>query len=374
MPMSSKKDMSFSAPRVSVICATYNHEAYIEQTLNAFVNQITDFPFVVYVGDDASSDRTPEIIKEFAAQYPDIIVPILRTENIGAGNNWLDLINRCSSPYLAFCDGDDYWTDPHKLQKQYDYLEQHPELRACFHNVEISVETDDGTWFQSKDFSHTKDGKLYWPTGNKRFIKKKSYTLDNYIPFGFVQTSSMFIRWDYEIGFPTWSIGTGFGDFPMWAVQVNTGKFGYLDEVMSVYRRTGSGTFDFSTRNQFWYKTKSGSITIDNHLLTFFTPLPHAGRIIAALRGRKKDDLAKLCAATCNLYDSHDAYRELEPFKNDFDACFTYQFPDTFSQASWKDYLAWMKTHAPLPPYNASLASKLRRIWDILKIGYRTIR
>lgn len=372
--MSPQIEASIKNAQVSVICPTYNHDLYIAQALDGFVAQQTSFPFVVLVGDDASADNTPNIVLDYARRYPEIIIPILRTENIGAGRNWKDLIDRCSSPYLAFCDGDDYWTDSHKLQKQYNFMEANPRLRACFHDVEVSVETDDGTWFQSNDFSHTKDGRLRWPTGNIRFIKKASYTAENYISFGFVQTSSMFIRWDYNIGFPEWSIGTGFGDFPMWIVQVNEGRFGYIDEVLSVYRKSGKGVFDFATRTEFWHATKPGSIAIDEGLLNFFSTRPGSQRPRAALQGRQRDDLAKLTASILQLQTPENAYNELSTYRKLLDVYFQCTFPHSFEEKSWKSYTKQLAKKAPLPPYRASLSSRIRRIIDIARIAFRTAR
>lgn len=279
---------------VTVICATYNHERYIADALQGFVTQVTSFRFRVLVGDDASSDATASVIEEYAERYPEIIIPILRETNIGAGRNWEDLISRANSKYIAFCDGDDYWIDSLKLQKQFDYMESHPDLRACFHDAEISIETSDGTWFQSSDYNNTDDGRLLWPNGNKRFVRRSSYRIENFIPFGFVHTSSMFVRWDYRIGFPDWFFGHGMSDYPMWVLQVNSGRFGYLDETLSIHRRTDQGSYKFDDRMQFWRKTKPGWVNLNNHLIRYFEQMHARKSIVNALIARQRDDLAKL--------------------------------------------------------------------------------
>ena len=119
---------------VSVVCNAYNHEKYIRSALEGFVMQKTSFPFEVLVHDDASTDHTAEIIREYEIKYPDIIKPIYSTENQYSKNDGsLDRIQygRVQGKYIALCEGDDYWMDPLKLQKQYDLLEKHPEIDMC---------------------------------------------------------------------------------------------------------------------------------------------------------------------------------------------------------------------------------------------------
>ena len=120
---------------VSIKCITYNQEKYISDALDGFLSQKTDFPFEVVVHDDASTDKTAEIIKEYASKYPRIIKPLYETENqYSKGNGILGRIvdAKLSGKYIAFCEGDDYWIDENKLQKQIDYLESNPDYGLCF--------------------------------------------------------------------------------------------------------------------------------------------------------------------------------------------------------------------------------------------------
>lgn len=121
---------------VSVCCLTHNHETLIRDAMDGFVMQKTDFPFEIVVHDDASTDSTPTIIREYQKRYSDIINLVFQTENIFYKNyeypTWFAL-SACRGKYIAWCDGDDYWTDPLKLQKQYDFMEVNPQCSLCFH-------------------------------------------------------------------------------------------------------------------------------------------------------------------------------------------------------------------------------------------------
>ncbi len=131
--------MSNTDVMVSVFCLAYNHEKYIRKTLEGFVKQKTDFRFEVLVHDDASTDSTADIIREFEMKYPDIIKPVYQTENQRRKRTGIIktyLLPKAEGKYLAWCEGDDYWTDEHKLQIQVDALEQNPSCVACLSKVE----------------------------------------------------------------------------------------------------------------------------------------------------------------------------------------------------------------------------------------------
>jgi len=124
---------------VSVICNAFNHEPYIRAALEGFVMQKTNFAFEVLIHDDASTDKTAEIIREYEVKYPELIKPIYQTENQYSKDRGLVSkiqYGRMKGQYIAFCEGDDYWTDPLKLQKQVDALEAHPEADMCAHRAQ----------------------------------------------------------------------------------------------------------------------------------------------------------------------------------------------------------------------------------------------
>ena len=128
------------SPLVTIQCLTYNHEKYIRKCLDGFVMQKTNFRFEAIVHDDASTDGTANIVREYADKYPDIIKPIFETENqYSKSDGSLNRImyEHTLGKYVALCEGDDYWTDPYKLQKQVDYLEQHDDVVCSCHRYQI---------------------------------------------------------------------------------------------------------------------------------------------------------------------------------------------------------------------------------------------
>ena len=133
------------SPILAIQCLTYNHGQYIQQCLEGFVMQKTDFPFIAIVHDDASTDNTPDIIRKYAEKYPHIIKPIYEKENQYSKRDGSieRIINKAipdSVKYIALCEGDDYWIDPLKLQIQIDFLESHQEVVYSCHRYYTKYE------------------------------------------------------------------------------------------------------------------------------------------------------------------------------------------------------------------------------------------
>ena len=127
-------------PKVSVCCTTYNHERYLKRCLDSIVCQKTNFAFELLVFEDCSKDGTRKILEEYASKYPDIIIPLYQEENryskdIHVCENFVFPLVR--GEYVALCEGDDYWTDEYKLQKQVDALDRNPQCNFCTHRVEL---------------------------------------------------------------------------------------------------------------------------------------------------------------------------------------------------------------------------------------------
>lgn len=150
---------------VSIIVLTYYHDAYIAQALDSILMQETGVRYEVLVGDDASQDRTPEIVGDYASRFPDLVKPILREKNLGASRNFYDLCCRAKGNYIAILEGDDYWLDPRKLQKQWEFLEEHRDYVGCCGKCQVVDE-------------HGRPN----PAKKLQFVDdtKTTYTLDDY--------------------------------------------------------------------------------------------------------------------------------------------------------------------------------------------------
>jgi glycosyltransferase involved in cell wall biosynthesis len=212
--------------KISICLITYNHEAYIKEALESVLMQVTDFPKEIVIGEDCSTDRTRSICREYAEKYPGLIRLIPAEKNIGAMKNFLRTLKECTGKYIAFIEGDDYWTDPQKLQKQVDFLEVNPEYSACFHNViiknERSNELQDRVMHENglaKDSFDTEDILGPW------FIASPSFVFVNYPDFDF----------------PDWFVHCVYGDLPFMLLLSLRGKFKYINEVMGAYRLHDTG-------------------------------------------------------------------------------------------------------------------------------------
>lgn len=165
-----------TTPIVSISCITYNHAPYIRKCLEGFLMQKTTFPIEVLIHDDASTDGTEEIIREYEAKYPDIIKPLYETENQWVkGKRGSRVFNfpRARGKYIALCEGDDYWTDPLKLQKQVDFLEKNTDYVLTCHRYS-KYDEDEKKWYSDNResiFEHHKKG-LTFRYPFKRWITK----------------------------------------------------------------------------------------------------------------------------------------------------------------------------------------------------------
>ena len=123
------------SPLVSICCATYNHEKYLAQTLESFLMQKVSFPIEIIIGEDCSTDGTPQIVRQYAERFPRLVKVITSGANVGVSRNAFRIRAAATGRYIALCEGDDYWTDPQKLQRQVDFLEQNPEFTISGHWV-----------------------------------------------------------------------------------------------------------------------------------------------------------------------------------------------------------------------------------------------
>lgn len=252
-PETAKRYEENDGTAVTVCCITYKHENYIRQALDGFLMQKTNFKFKVFVGEDCGPDGTADIVREYAEKYPDIIVPFIREKNMGAQTNLVDLCKRANSPYIAFCEGDDFWIDEYKLQKQFDYMQAHENIRMCYTCTEILAPED---WHLNSYYRREKDGRMIIPYCAPGFKMKSYFTLSDFLLIFPNHTSSAFYRWNYDLEIPEWYYRGIIGDIPMTLMQMGLGKAVYLPDVTSVYRRSDVGIFMSDDDQQHFANTR----------------------------------------------------------------------------------------------------------------------
>jgi len=129
-------------PLVSILMITFNQEKFIAQAIESVLMQRVNFKYEIVIGEDCSTDRTRDIVLEYQEKYSDRIKLLLQGKNAGMHKNFVDTYYACMGKYIALLEGDDYWTDPYKLQKQVDFLEKNPDFAICFHNMQIIYEDE----------------------------------------------------------------------------------------------------------------------------------------------------------------------------------------------------------------------------------------
>lgn len=229
--------------KVSVCVPTFNHEKYIRQMLESAVRQQTDFKFEIVIGDDGSTDRAPDIIREYQDKYPALISAFLHKENLGpasprefAGrNNVLHLLKACKGEYVALCEGDDFWTDDFKLQKQADFLDNNPDFSICHHNMQVQYE--DGS---PSHFFNSPDQK---PVSTIADLLEDKW---------FIATASLFYRNHFlSHDFAWWHHKAAAGDWALVIQLAAQGKIGFLPETMGVYRKHEAGLSNVHAHTNF---------------------------------------------------------------------------------------------------------------------------
>jgi glycosyltransferase involved in cell wall biosynthesis len=219
---------NFNTPFVSICCIAYNHAAFIAQAMDSFLMQKTTFPIEIIIHDDASTDNTANIIKEYALKHPNLIFPIFQNENqyskgINPGTEYV--IPRCKGKYIAVCEGDDYWIDPFKLQKQVDFLEANHEHGLVFTDADHYQECQ-GKMIRAYD----KTFRRKIPSGDVLSVFLQG--INPYKTCTAVFRSS-FIKEYKEIASKHSLI---MGDKSLWLLIAGKAKIGYINKSTSVYR------------------------------------------------------------------------------------------------------------------------------------------
>lgn len=226
-----------SEPLLSVCLITYNHEKYIKEAIDGVLMQKVNFAWELIIADDFSTDGTREILFEYKKKYPDFIKLILQEKNVGPAKNWMDLITYPKSDYIAYFEGDDYWTDSNKLQKQVDFMEANIKYSFCFHNAER---------FNCKT-GLTNPFNLNLKTGA---YTTKDLLFKNWI----VPSASLLYRNNcLPNPLPEWFYITNNGDLALELVLSIKGNLYYFDEKWSVYRLYAINSITASKQNPIKY-------------------------------------------------------------------------------------------------------------------------
>jgi glycosyltransferase involved in cell wall biosynthesis len=233
-------------PTVSVFCITYNHENFIRDALDGFLMQETNFPVEIIIHDDASTDSTAKIVTEYSERYPNLFRPVLQTENQWSKGNRIFLIDyliKQRGEFIALCEGDDYWTNPHKLQKQVEILESETSASLCFHNSLVDKGGDET------------------PQPMHRALEARFFGLDDILSKNwFIPTASIVLR-AKQVNVPEMVAFCQSGDMCLLVSAALSGKLIYWREIAGVYRKhagglsaghTGNGYFFGLMPNWFW--------------------------------------------------------------------------------------------------------------------------
>lgn len=214
------------SPKVSVFLMVYNHEHYLRTCLDSIINQSVDFNVVINIGEDCSNDNSRAILKEYQYQYPGKFKLLLHEHNVGAMANQMSILKSCDGEYIAMCEGDDYWTDPEKLRKQVDYLEVNQDCNLVYHRSEVLDE---------------ESGKKELETlNNPDFTMKRDL---NYLALNgnFMHTATVLYRNNFSL--PQHLFKGVIGDYILWFLNGEKGKYGYIPDIMSVYRFWGGSVW-----------------------------------------------------------------------------------------------------------------------------------
>ncbi len=214
-----KKESSLNNPLLSVCIITYNHEMFIRQAIEGVLMQKVDFDIEIIIADDKSTDNTREIILEYKNKFPSLFNLIFQEKNVGPARNWLELIAKPRGKYIAYFEGDDYWIDVCKLQKQVDFLENNHNYSSVFHSVKV--------------LSAHKDDAFKYPLPPSEKLSFLDILKDHYIP----SSSLVFRNYSWLKKMPDFFIKSISGDIPLELMLACEGYVRYFNNDMSCYRR-----------------------------------------------------------------------------------------------------------------------------------------
>lgn len=241
-------------PKVSVLILAHNHEKYIAQAIESVLAQKTDFAYEIIVGEDCSTDRTREIVLNYRRKFPQIVRTFLPESNVGMHLNFREVFGRSRGGYLAFLDGDDYWTDSGKLQIQARALDAHPETSISCHRVVV----------------HYEDGSR--PDRVLPDVSPGCYGIEDVLHCSFFQFGSVMFRRVIE-SLPDWHRPLHGVDVPLYATLAQYGNISLLPEAMSVYRVQSDGAWSGMSEMRQLYSIREMHRAFYDHFDPKYRPL-----------------------------------------------------------------------------------------------------
>ncbi|WP_394775089.1 glycosyltransferase [Flavobacterium sp.] len=257
---------------------TYNHESFIEETIESMMTQKTNFEYKLFIGEDFSKDNTREVCVRLKEKYPNKIDLFLNEKNLGANLNAKQIFKACfesGAKYIALCEGDDYWTDPLKLQKQVDFLEANPDYVICYHKVKV-----------------LQNGILKEDTITQEVAE--TTTIKDLAKGNYIHTCSVVFKNNLFEKFPEYFHKSPVGDYFLHMLNARYGKIKFLDEYMGVYRLHETSVWSSKTqikREQIWREflknirknfDKEVQEILDNQLKQY--KISHKKRRIASIK------------------------------------------------------------------------------------------
>ena len=218
--------------KISVAVITYNHEHFIGRALASILEQRVNFQYEIVIGDDCSTDGTRAVLESFRHRYPDRIKLLLREQNMGGLRNIESTIATCRGQYLAMLEGDDYWIDANKLQKQADFLDTHPDWAMCCHRARFET-----------GLGETEAEAFVYPA-----VSAGPYTLEDLLRQNLVMTCSAVIRRDLMVPLPSSFSAIKAGDWPRYVLVSRHGKIELMNDVMAIYRVHPGGAWSSLSR------------------------------------------------------------------------------------------------------------------------------
>ncbi len=219
-------------PLLSVCIICYNQAEFIEQAIESVIAQKVDFTFEIIIADDYSTDGTQQIVAKYQTLYPDLITVLPRDINLGAVKNFTDLIKSAKGKYVAYLEGDDYWTIHAKLQQQIDFLEKNADFTICFTSChEIFSESPD----DSRNFINNGSG------------NRETTTINDLIFRNYIQTCTVVFKNNLFGEFPVWYHELKMGDWPLHLLNAQFGKIKYLPIVSAIHRNHSTGVWSTRT-------------------------------------------------------------------------------------------------------------------------------